>query len=1422
MNAVQPGTIVQGRFVVAHFAGRGGMSEVYKAHDQDGSAVAIKVLRSPAAHLIERFNREIESLEQLEHPAIVRYLGSGVTSDDGLPYLVMEWLDGVELDALLRRQRLDLRSCLTLGLRMAEALGLAHASGIVHRDVKPSNIFLCGESVEHAKLLDFGIARWLQGGGLTRTGSRFGTPAYMAPEQVRGERGLDTRADVFSLGCVLFECLAGKPPFTAKDDMAIFGKILFQDVPRLSEELPELPRGVDDLVHEMLARSPDERPCDGTRVAARVRELQESLAPNDLARIFGEQARRDTLTMHEQRLVSVVVAVVALEQTETGGRPGTGSSAGPDAAGAAHRSGAVGDTDVSAEIPADMLPAADSAGTEVAGGAVVEAVGGAVVEAVGESSDGGVSGYAETLISVPMEAAVVDDGTGATRAGGPRPTSREEATDEALRTFGKLSTAVRGQLDAFGARCQLLENGLLVGVLENQDTLTASTAVDQACHAARCALALAAVIPDAPVALATGRIVVGRGRLMGEVIERAVSLVNKPPPIALDEDRAGGAFADCVRVDEVTALLIRDRFRVEGNPLAGLRLTRESAPESTAYEADDALPFVGRRGEIATLVATLEECVEEHVARALLVTGPAGYGKSRLCCEFLRRVADDGDEVSVWIAQGEPLRVGSPLHLFGTALRYALGREGDAAITRSALRAWVARRVAAEDVDRVTRFLGELLHLESAADEDLPLRAAREDAKLMNDQVRRACGDILAAECALRPLVLVLEDLHWGDRATVEVLDSALRSLCERPLLIVALGRPAVHDLFPKLWDAHDIAEIRLHNLSRRAAETLVRAVLGEDADDQHVSAMVERADGHPYYLEQLVRNGDARESLPKTVAAMVDARLCTLEPDARRVLRAASVFGPTFWSAGVAKLVGDNVDVGRWLDVLAAHDLIAPATDQRFAQAVAFSFRHDLLREGAYAMLTEDDRALGHRLAGAWLESVGEQDARVLAAHFHRGGLPARALPYYVGAAEVALASNDFDDAMEMVERGLECGAEGAYLGALRRVQMEEQIWCGDSVEVVRLGVDALALLPPGSRTWYEVLGEVATAYGKLGDEMHLTELAADLERRDDAGQADTVGRLIAIAKVSMACFATGAAERGQALLQQVEDALHALGGSEPILAGNVHFSRAFRAEFRDASPGAVLREFEQCVACFEAVGDRRRLCLHRRNVGYAKLELGLIEGAVTELRHALASAEELSLHFMANSIKQVLAVALAYGGDFEEGAALEDEALRWFREQDDVVMAALSRSYGIAIRCLAGDIEGAATALQRHMNTLPSHSPLRTQALAQYAWIALRLDQSAAALAHAERAVAMLEDPDEPASAEALVRLVYAEALHAAGEIERACEVIARARERLEERAARIDRDDWRESFLSRIPEHAATVRLARAWLGEAHAVE
>jgi serine/threonine protein kinase len=259
---LEPGSVFANRFEIEGRAGAGGMGAVYRARDRYTSErVALKLLHpeGSGAQASERFDREARLLSELRHPGIVSYVAHG-EAPDGRRFLAMEWLDGEDLAARLLRGPLSLDDSLLLLRRVAEALGVAHARGVVHRDLKPGNVFLVGGDVARPKLLDFGIARRLVSSrAMTRAGALVGTPDYMAPEQARGQGDITPSADVFSLGCVLYECLAGQPPFAAEHMAAVLARILFEDPPPLDERRPDVPAAVSSLVERMLAKYPAQR-----------------------------------------------------------------------------------------------------------------------------------------------------------------------------------------------------------------------------------------------------------------------------------------------------------------------------------------------------------------------------------------------------------------------------------------------------------------------------------------------------------------------------------------------------------------------------------------------------------------------------------------------------------------------------------------------------------------------------------------------------------------------------------------------------------------------------------------------------------------------------------------------------------------------------------------------------------------------------------------------------------------------------------------------------------------------------------------------------------------------------------------------------------------------------------------------------------
>lgn len=298
------GQVLAERFEIERSAGAGGMGIVYRALDlRTRAPVALKVLRQGPDVLADRFAREIELLSKLEHPHIIGYITHGTTAD-GLAYLVMPWLEGEDLHQRLRGGPLGVEETLTIATRVASALACLHEKGLVHRDLKPSNVFLPGGNVRAVQLIDLGIARQIVAHEpMTISGQLVGTPGYMAPEEARGDREVHPAIDIFALGCVLYECLLGRPLFSGSNVMAVLAKIILEEAPRARDTRRDVPEALDTILHRMVAKDPTRRPRDGAELGRWLAEMSGG-APSSV-RVATPWA---ALTDNEQRIVTVLMA----------------------------------------------------------------------------------------------------------------------------------------------------------------------------------------------------------------------------------------------------------------------------------------------------------------------------------------------------------------------------------------------------------------------------------------------------------------------------------------------------------------------------------------------------------------------------------------------------------------------------------------------------------------------------------------------------------------------------------------------------------------------------------------------------------------------------------------------------------------------------------------------------------------------------------------------------------------------------------------------------------------------------------------------------------------------------------------------------------------------------------------------------------
>ncbi len=278
--------LLAGRYRLTDRIAAGGMGEVWRGQDELlNRAVAVKLLptgRAGDEAFLARFRAEARYAASLSHPGIARVYDYGESSEFGGAYLIMELVDGDPLSAILARiGRLSPDATLDIVSQSARALDAAHEAGIVHRDIKPGNLLVATDGT--VKITDFGIAtavRAAQAAHLTETGMVMGTAMYVSPEQATGQPVNDA-SDIYSLGVVAYECLVGHPPFTAREPLAIAFAHKHEPVPALP---PDVPPAVSDLVYDMLAKSPEDRPASARAVADRADMLRDALTLGDSGR----------------------------------------------------------------------------------------------------------------------------------------------------------------------------------------------------------------------------------------------------------------------------------------------------------------------------------------------------------------------------------------------------------------------------------------------------------------------------------------------------------------------------------------------------------------------------------------------------------------------------------------------------------------------------------------------------------------------------------------------------------------------------------------------------------------------------------------------------------------------------------------------------------------------------------------------------------------------------------------------------------------------------------------------------------------------------------------------------------------------------------------------------------------------------------
>ncbi|MBV9924721.1 MAG: protein kinase [Acidobacteria bacterium] len=1343
---VVPGRTRLGSYRILEKIGAGGMGTVYLAKDARlGRRVALKLL--PAhfagdAELVRRFEQEARAASALNHPNIITVHEIG--EERGRLFIVTEFVEGKTLRERMWEGRFTPASALDVCAQAAGALQKAHAAGVVHRDVKPENVMLDEEG--HVKVLDFGIAKQVFSAPSvdteaptsaqvnTASGVVMGTTAYMSPEQVRGH-DLDGRSDVWSLGCVLYEMLAGRAAFEEKNFGDLVVSILHGEPPPLAEA--GVPEEVSALVARALAKKRDER-------FSSAKEFREEL--KRVARLLDFRAD----TAHEVKPAQATPA--AASKVESRRAPAsTPSVVGRKyqtteqrrqltvlfadlAEGLARLTEGMDAEDVG-ELMSTLWPLVD---------AVVEAHGGEVTKRVGE-----------TFVAL----------WGAREA-------REDDPERAVRGALELQSALFASVakekahgsDDEGEVARLMRAGLSTGLVllgEVGSTGELTVTGDPVRLASR-------LQQEAPV---------GGVLISHETYRHVRGVFDVATPATL---QTGGRPKPVLFYNVLRAK--RRAFRVETRGVEGVETK-----------------MIGRKAELRLLTETLESVFEERELQAVTVLADAGLGKSRLLYEFSNWVELLPDVWYVFNARAGESDQGLPYSLVRDlfAFRFEIQDSDPAEVAREKLERGLlsmCKGAAESEVLMRAHFVGQLIGFDYSASPHVA--GIRDDARQVRDRAFRYAARFFSDIARELPVVIYLDDIHWADDGSLDFIDHLARECANDPVMLLCLARPPLLERRPAWGEGRERhTRLALQPLSKKESRQLFEEILkhahGVPAELREL--VVGGAEGNPFYVEELIKmlidqrvivpgaevwSVDATRlgevQVPPTLTGVLQARLDRLTADEKAVLQRASVVGRVFWDGAVEHLGAgvtapvrrvetgapfsrhqaaseDPVDVGRVLESLRGKELIYRREAAAFAGTREYTFKHALLRDVTYESVLKRERREYHQRAADWLARhsggrVGEY-AGLIAEHFERAGATDDAAEWYGRAGRQARDSYAPETAIRYYRKALgflDAGGASARLEdelALNALRLEwyeglgevlrVQARYSESVEAyqaMRAAAGALQSAPAQARAW----NEIALVQSSQGDNRACFESTqrAEALARAAAGSGPAAGVELARALnlQSQVCSRLGdtrgammLADRALALVDKLGDAgrrvraecLKSLGMAYHMLGqfrqaeefktlsleiyrglgdrrnvGNLVNSLGETARLRGDYAAAFAR-YSEALQIAREIGNRNGEILYLSNLGAARIGLGEFEEAESDLRQTIELATAAGYVGLSENYR-FLAEALLGRGRVEEAREASLRALELGRAlENHEHQAEAWRVLGLVASSLKSSIE-------------------------------------------------------------------------------------------------------------------------------------
>jgi len=911
------------RFQIVERLGAGTMGVVHMAHDSAlDRTVALKFITHhwtgvSREQIDELFRLEARVTARLGHENIVRIFDIG--NEGGVPFLVMEHLEGRSLDSLLAKEEWDALRATEVMTDVARGLAHAHKAGVVHCDLKPSNIFIVKDG--RAKILDFGLAGF--NNLFAATGARAakvaGTPSYMSPEQWLGQP-LDGRTDIWAAGVIFFEMLTGRLPFDASEVKSLRHIITSPDpVPSLRQLRPDLPEEAERAVDRALKKDIAERFGTADELLDALVSLEVALTQSVQARSGDHQKRQRP----ERRQVTLLSCGLA------------------DLMGTAERM-----------EPEDF---------------------GELVAAFFETCATVVRQLEGTLVSLTGGRSVACFGY---------PVAHEDDAQRAVRAAFLVCEAVPN-LSRTGGETPSVQVGVHTGL-----ALSGTLRGDD---------------PESPIVI------------HGDVPEVTAWLERRAKP-------------GQILVTQRTQQLLRGLFELESlglespegarNPVEIYRAigVRHSASRFAPETPTGLTPLVGRDNEAAKLRDLWQRAKSGH-GQIALISGEAGIGKSRMVEMLKDEVAAESHR---WVtAQCWSHFRNSALHpLVDCILRSTdIRPELTPAEKLTKLESALARlRLPLPELVPV---LATFLNIQLSASYQ-PLQLSPDSFK---NKLLEALASMLMALAADQPTLFVVEDLHWSDASTLELLDTLFGRLQSARLVIVATFRPEFQPPWPERLS---LTRIPLARLSTSQATALVGLTsVGRTLQPEAVAQLVGRSDGIPLFIEELTRavaESAGSPTIPASLNELLLARLDKLTGAGKEAAQLGAVIGREFTYELIRRAgSADEETLRHGLMQLMEAGLLRRQGDLGDARYV---FKHALVQEAAYRSLTRSQQAAHHRRAAEVLArdfpAIAEAQPELLAHHHIEGGENEQAIEYLEKAGQRAAQRSAVGDAETHFRRAL------------------------------------------------------------------------------------------------------------------------------------------------------------------------------------------------------------------------------------------------------------------------------------------------------------------------------------------------------------------------------------------------------------------